>query len=162
MSRLRDGNAWDFRTLPGTVQNDLLKEVHRRVELIFSATAGDEDSYRSVCLTNENVPEWNTISISVLTHHAVAGSTAVQEWPSPAGMESRMCGGRFRAGLDVDNSRHGCPFFFQMHTIIFWRRWPSFEKRRGGCGKDHAVAVQSPESAFVDAAFPPPRRRYRL
>lgn len=68
--------------LGGTIQNDILKEYIAQKSYIFPP----EPSLRLIVDTfeygSQYLPRWNTISISGY-HIREAGSTAVQEWPSP-------------------------------------------------------------------------------
>src|SRR6202166_2271812 len=68
----------DVRQLSGTVQNDVLKEFIARGTYIYPPKQAMRIITDLFAWTNENVPEWNTISISGY-HMREAGSTAVQE-----------------------------------------------------------------------------------
>src|SRR5260221_2631249 len=68
----------DVRKLSGTVQNDVLKEYIARGTYIYPPQQAMRIITDGFAWTNENVPEWNTISISGY-HMREAGSTAVQE-----------------------------------------------------------------------------------
>jgi len=66
-------------TLGGTIQNDILKEYVARGTYIFPPRPLDAaDHPTSFAYCRENLPSWNTISISGY-HIREAGSTAVQE-----------------------------------------------------------------------------------
>jgi methylmalonyl-CoA mutase N-terminal domain/subunit len=65
--------------------------------------------------TNENVPEWNTISISGY-HMREAGSTAVQEVAFTLGNGIAYVEAAVRAGLDVDKFAPRLSFFFNAHS----------------------------------------------
>src|SRR6201989_2066869 len=68
----------DIRKLSGTVQNDVLKEYIARGTYIYPQEQAMRIITDVFAWANENVPEWNTISISGY-HMREAGSTAVQE-----------------------------------------------------------------------------------
>src|SRR5205085_10555693 len=68
----------DIRKLSGTVQNDVLKEYIARGTYIFPPAHAMRIITDLFAWTNQNLPEWNTISISGY-HMREAGSTAVQE-----------------------------------------------------------------------------------
>src|SRR5262249_49265898 len=65
--------------------------------------------------TNENVPEWNTISISGY-HMREAGSTAVQEVAFTLGNGIAYVQAALNAGLDVDKFAPRLSFFFNSHN----------------------------------------------
>jgi methylmalonyl-CoA mutase N-terminal domain/subunit len=65
--------------------------------------------------TNENVPEWNTISISGY-HMREAGSTAVQEVAFTLGNGIAYVEAAIEAGLDVDKFAPRLSFFFNAHN----------------------------------------------
>jgi methylmalonyl-CoA mutase, N-terminal domain len=64
---------------------------------------------------NENVPDWNTISISGY-HMREAGSTAVQEVAFTLGNGIAYVEAAIRAGLDVDRFAPRLSFFFNAHS----------------------------------------------
>src|ERR1043166_4788028 len=105
----------DVRKLSGTVQNDVLKEYIARGTYIYPPQ-------QAMCIitdlfawTNENVPEWNTISISGY-HMREAGSTAVQEVAFTLGNGMAYVQAAIDAGLDVDKFAPRLSFFFNAHN----------------------------------------------
>src|SRR6266849_5899353 len=68
----------DVTKLSGTVQNDVLKEYIARGTYIYPVAQAMRLVTDLFAWTNQNVPEWNTISISGY-HMREAGATAVQE-----------------------------------------------------------------------------------
>src|SRR5262250_3744561 len=68
----------DLKKLSGTVQNDVLKEYIARGTYIYPVERGMRLVTDLFAWANENVPEWNTISISGY-HMREAGATSVQE-----------------------------------------------------------------------------------
>jgi methylmalonyl-CoA mutase N-terminal domain/subunit len=65
--------------------------------------------------TNENVPEWNTISISGY-HMREAGATAVQEVAFTLANGSAYVQAAIDAGLDIDHFAPRLSFFFNAHS----------------------------------------------
>src|SRR5207302_10592190 len=65
--------------------------------------------------SNENLPEWNTSSISGY-HMREAGSTAVQEVAFTLGNGIAYVEAAIRAGLDVDQFAPRLSFFFNAHN----------------------------------------------
>jgi methylmalonyl-CoA mutase N-terminal domain/subunit len=104
--------------LRGTIQNDILKEFIAQKEYIFPP----EPSMRLVTDTVEfgtnNLPLWNTISISGY-HIREAGSTAAQElaFTLVDGMEYVRWA--IERGLDVDDFAPRLSFFFNAHNDFF-------------------------------------------
>ena len=72
----RRGDAWEG--LSGTIQNDILKEYAARGTYAFPPKPSMRLITDIFGFCSENVPRWNTISISGY-HIREAGSTAVQE-----------------------------------------------------------------------------------
>ncbi len=68
----------DLKKLPGTVQNDILKEYVARGTYIYPPKASLRIVTDIFAFCREHAPEWNPISISGY-HIREAGSTAVQE-----------------------------------------------------------------------------------
>jgi methylmalonyl-CoA mutase N-terminal domain/subunit len=67
------------------------------------------------CWAKENVPEWNTISISGY-HMREAGSTAVQEVAFTLGNGMAYVEAAIKAGLNVDEFAPRLSFFFNAHN----------------------------------------------
>ena len=122
----------DWKTLSGTLQNDILKEYIAQKEYIYPP----EPSMRLVTDTIEfgakHTPKFNPISISGY-HIREAGSTAIQElaFTLRDGIEYvEHCAAR--AGWQVDDSRRGFRFS-STRTTISSRRSRS-TGRRGASG----------------------------
>ena len=105
----------DIRKLSGTVQNDVLKEYIARGTYIYPPHQAMRIITDLFAWTNENVPEWNTISISGY-HMREAGSTAVQEVAFTLGNGIAYVDAAIRAGLDVDKFAPRLSFFFNAHS----------------------------------------------
>jgi methylmalonyl-CoA mutase N-terminal domain/subunit len=108
----------DWRTLSGTIQNDILKEFIAQKEYIFPP----RDSMRLItdvfAFCSREVPRWNTVSVSGY-HIREAGSTALQElaFTLRDGIEYVQYG--IDAGLDVDDFAPRMSFFFNSHSDFF-------------------------------------------
>src|SRR5271165_783822 len=105
----------DTRKLSGTVQNDVLKEYIARGTYIYPPQQAMRIITDLFAWTNENVPGWNTISISGY-HMREAGSTAVQEVAFTLGNGIAYVDAAIRAGLDVDKFAPRLSFFFNAHS----------------------------------------------
>ena len=105
----------DIRKLSGTVQNDVLKEYIARGTYIYPPHQAMRIITDIFAWTNENVPEWNTISISGY-HMREAGSTAVQEVAFTLGNGIAYVEAAIKAGLDVDKFAPRLSFFFNAHS----------------------------------------------
>src|SRR5262250_2034875 len=90
-----------IRKLSGTVQNDVLKEFIARGTYIYPPAHAMRVITDLFAWANDNVPEWNTISISGY-HMREAGSTAVQEVAFTLGNGTAYVQAAIDAGLDVD------------------------------------------------------------
>ena len=105
----------DVRKLSGTVQNDVLKEYIARGTYIYPPQQAMRVITDMFAWTNENVPEWNTISISGY-HMREAGSTAVQEVAFTLGNGMAYVEAAIKAGLDIDKFAPRLSFFFNAHS----------------------------------------------
>jgi methylmalonyl-CoA mutase, N-terminal domain len=105
----------DVRKLSGTVQNDILKEYIARGTYIYPIPTAMRIVTDLFAWTNENVPEWNTISISGY-HMREAGATAVQEVAFTLANGSAYVQAAMDAGLDIDHFAPRLSFFFNAHS----------------------------------------------
>jgi methylmalonyl-CoA mutase, N-terminal domain len=105
----------DVRKLSGTVQNDVLKEYIARGTYIYPPQQAMRVITDMFAWTNENVPDWNTISISGY-HMREAGSTAVQEVAFTLANGMAYVEAAIKAGLDVDKFGPRVSFFFNAHN----------------------------------------------
>ncbi len=101
--------------LRGTVQNDVLKEYVARGTYIYPP----QHSMRLITdlfrYCGQNVPKWNTISISGY-HIREAGSTAVQEVAFTLADGMAYVRAALEAGLDIDQFAGQLSFFFNAHN----------------------------------------------
>ncbi|MFN2233682.1 MAG: methylmalonyl-CoA mutase [Anaerolineales bacterium] len=104
--------------LRGTIQNDILKEYIAQKEYIFPP----EPSMRLVTDTiefgTEELPQWNTISISGY-HIREAGSTAAQELAFTLADGFEYVRWAIARGLDVDSFAARLSLFFNAHNDLF-------------------------------------------
>ncbi len=107
--------AGDIGKLSGTVQNDVLKEYIARGTYIYPPQQAMRIITDLFAWTNENVPEWNTISISGY-HMREAGSTAVQEVAFTLANGMTYVQAAISAGLDIDKFAPRLSFFFNAHN----------------------------------------------
>ena len=105
----------DIRKLSGTVQNDVLKEYVARGTYIYPPHQAMRIITDMFSWANEQVPEWNTISISGY-HMREAGSTAVQEVAFTLGNGMAYVQAAIDAGLDLDKFAPRLSFFFNAHS----------------------------------------------
>jgi methylmalonyl-CoA mutase N-terminal domain/subunit len=105
----------DIGQLSGTVQNDVLKEYIARGTYIYPPQQAMHVITDMFAWAKENVPEWNTISISGY-HMREAGSTAVQEVAFTLGNGMAYVEAAIKAGLDVDKFAPRLSFFFNAHS----------------------------------------------
>src|ERR1043165_9077260 len=105
----------EVRRLSGTVQNDVLKEYIARGTYIYPPQQAMRIITDLFAWTNDNVPDWNTISISGY-HMREAGSTAVQEVAFTLGNGIAYVQAAINAGLDIDKFAPRLSFFFNSHN----------------------------------------------
>ena len=108
----------DWRTLSGTIQNDILKEFIAQKEFIYPPRASMRLITDVFAFCAEHVPKWNTISVSGY-HIREAGATAAQElaFTLRDGIEYVQYG--VDSGLDVDVFAPRISFFFNSHSDFF-------------------------------------------
>jgi methylmalonyl-CoA mutase N-terminal domain/subunit len=108
----------DWRTLSGTIQNDILKEFIAQKEYIYPPRASMRLITDVFAFCSRDVPRWNTVSVSGY-HIREAGSTALQElaFTLRDGIEYVQYG--VNAGLDVDDFAPRISFFFNSHSDFF-------------------------------------------
>lgn len=104
--------------LSGTIQNDILKEYIARGTYIFPPKPSMRLITDIFAYCAENVPKWNTISISGY-HIREAGSTAVQEVAFTLADGIAYVEAAIQAGLDIDQFAPQLSFFFNGHNNFF-------------------------------------------
>jgi methylmalonyl-CoA mutase N-terminal domain/subunit len=107
----------DTKKLNGTVQNDILKEYIARGTYIYPVKHAMRLVTDIFAWAAEEVPEWNTISISGY-HMREAGCTAVQEVAFTLADGMTYVQAAIDAGLDVDAFAPRLSFFFNSHNNL--------------------------------------------
>ena len=136
--------------LNGTIQNDILKEYIARGTYIYPP----ESSMRLITdvfsFCSENVPRWNTISISGY-HMSEAGANAVQELAFTFSNAIAYVQSAVEAGLDVDKFASRLSFFFVSQSNLFEevskfraarRMWAKIMKKRFGAKNDRSCMMR--------------------
>jgi methylmalonyl-CoA mutase N-terminal domain/subunit len=108
----------DLAKLDGTIQNDILKEYIARGTYIFPPRPSMRLITDVFKYCGENVPRWNTISISGY-HIREAGSTASQELAFTLADGIAYVQAAIDAGLNVDKFAGRLSFFFASHNNLF-------------------------------------------
>ena len=101
--------------LGGTVQNDILKEYITRGTYIYPPRPSMRLITDIFGYCKDQIPEWNTISISGY-HIREAGSTAAQEVGFTLADGIQYVQAAIDAGLDVDDFAGRLSFFFACHN----------------------------------------------
>jgi methylmalonyl-CoA mutase, N-terminal domain len=101
----------DLKKLAGTIQNDVLKEYIARGTYIYPPKHSMRLITDIFSWCNENVPSWNTISISGY-HIREAGSNAIQEVAFTMADAIAYIESAIKSGLDVDKFASRLSFFF--------------------------------------------------
>ena len=102
----------------GTIQNDILKEYIARGTYVFPPSQSMRLITDIFEYCAENIPKWNTISISGY-HIREAGSTAVQEVAFTLANALQYVEAAVEKGLDVDKFAPRLSFFFNCHNDFF-------------------------------------------
>ena len=104
--------------ITGTIQNDLLKEYIARGTYVYPPRQSMRIITDIFAYCADNVPKWNTISISGY-HIREAGSTAVQEIAFTLANAIAYVQAAIDAGLDVDDFAPRLSFFWNGHNNFF-------------------------------------------
>ena len=104
--------------LRGTLQNDILKEFTAQKEWIFPPEPSMRIITDMLAFCTENMPEYNTISISGY-HIREAGSTAGQELAFTLADGFTYIEYALNAGLQIDDFAPRLSFFFNSHLDFF-------------------------------------------
>ncbi len=104
--------------LRGTVQNDILKEYIARGNFIFPPEPSMRLTTDLFAYCKENIPKWNTCSISGY-HFREKGASAVQEVAFTLASGMAYVQAALDAGLKVDDFAPRLAFFFNGHNNVF-------------------------------------------
>jgi methylmalonyl-CoA mutase N-terminal domain/subunit len=136
--------------LRGTVQNDILKEYIARGNFIYPPEGAVRLTTDLFSYCQENIPNWNTISISGY-HFREKGASAVQE------VAFTLCNGiayvqaAIDAGLQVDEFAPRLAFFFNAHNDVFQevakfraarRMWARIMRDRFGARDERSMKLR--------------------
>lgn len=113
-----DEQGIDRSQLRGTVQNDILKEYIARGLYVFPPEQSMRLTSDLMQWCSENVPQWNTISVSGY-HIREAGSTAVQELAFTLANALEYADSVVNRGLSFDEFGPRISFFFGCHNDFF-------------------------------------------
>jgi methylmalonyl-CoA mutase N-terminal domain/subunit len=137
--------------LRGTIQNDILKEYTSRGTYIFPPKPSMRIITDIFAYCAENVPQWNTISISGY-HIREAGSTAVQEVAFTLANGFAYVQAALDAGLDVDTFGPRLSFFFNAHLDFFEE--VAIPRGKAPLGGDHEGEIPFQEPPIPDDPIP--------
>jgi len=104
--------------ISGTIQNDILKEYMARGTYIYPPKESMRIITDIFAYCKDQVPKWNTISISGY-HIREAGSSAMQEVAFTLADGIAYVDAAIKAGLDVDEFAPRLAFFFNAHNNLF-------------------------------------------
>jgi len=168
----RQGAA--FADMGGTIQNDILKEYIAQKSWIFPPKPSLRIITDVIRFCVEEVPRWNTISISGY-HIREAGSTAAQELAFTLADGIAYVQAGVDAGMNIDDFAPRLSFFFNSHIDFFEeiakyraarRIWARVMKERFGARKEESLLLrfhtqtsgcsltaQQPENNIVRTAY---------
>ena len=136
--------------LRGTIQNDILKEYIARGTYIFPPRPSMRLITDVFAYCKENVPRWNTISISGY-HIREAGSSAVQELAFTFINAIAYVEAALKQGLAVDDFAAQLSFFFACHNNFLEeiakfraarRIWARLMKERFGAKDERSMMMR--------------------
>jgi methylmalonyl-CoA mutase, N-terminal domain len=136
--------------LRGTVQNDVLKEYVARGNYIFPPEATMRLTTDIFEYCRENVPRWNTISISGY-HIREKGCSAVQEVAFTLANAIAYVEAALDRGLAVDEFAPRLAFFFNCHNNVFQeiakfravrRMWAELMRDRFGATDERSMMIR--------------------
>jgi methylmalonyl-CoA mutase, N-terminal domain len=136
--------------LRGTVQNDILKEYIARGNFIYPPEPSMRLTTDLFAYCRENVPKWNTCSISGY-HFREKGASAVQEVAFTLANGMAYVQAALDAGLAVDDFAPRLAFFFNGHNNVFQEvakfraarnMWAHAMKERFGAQDPRAMMIR--------------------
>lgn len=136
--------------LRGTTQNDILKEYIARGNFIYPPEGAMRLTTDLFAYCKENVPKWNTISISGY-HFREKGCSAVQEVAFTLSNGIAYVQAAIDAGLKVDDFAPRLAFFFNGHNNVFQevakfraarRMWAKIMKERFGAENPKSMMLR--------------------
>jgi methylmalonyl-CoA mutase N-terminal domain/subunit len=145
-----EGQGVPPERLRGTVQNDVLKEYVARGNYIFPPRPSMRLATDLFAYCAEQLPGWNTISISGY-HIREAGASAAQELAFTLANGIAYCEAAIAAGLSPDEFGERLSFFFNAHNHFFQevakfraarRLWARIMTERFGATNPRATALR--------------------
>ena len=136
--------------LRGTVQNDILKEYIARGNYIYPPEPSMRLTTDLFSYCRENVPKWNTVSISGY-HFREKGCSAVQEVAFTLANGMAYVQAALDAGLHVDDFAPRLAFFFNGHNNVFQeiakfraarKMWAEFMRDRFGATDPKSMMIR--------------------
>jgi methylmalonyl-CoA mutase N-terminal domain/subunit len=136
--------------LRGTVQNDVLKEYMARGNYIYPPEPTMRLTTDIFEYCRENVPKWNTISISGY-HIREKGCSAVQEVAFTLSNAIAYVEAALERGLKIDEFAPRLAFFFNGHNNVFQeiakfravrRMWAKIVKERFGAENPNSMKIR--------------------
>jgi len=115
---LADQQGVPWNQVAGTIQNDILKDYIAQKTYIYPPEPSIRLITDVMAFTAQNVPRWNTISISGY-HIREAGATAAQELAFTLADGMHYVEAAIKAGMDVDDFAPRLSFFFDVHNDFF-------------------------------------------
>ena len=149
---LAERQSVDWKTISGTIQNDILKEFIAQKEYIYPPRPSMRLITDIFAFSAAHVPRWNTISVSGY-HIREAGATASQElaFTLRDGIEYVQAG--VDAGLDVDRIRAADVVLLQRAQRLL-RRDCQVSCRAPHLGARDARAFRREGRTLAQAALP--------
>jgi methylmalonyl-CoA mutase N-terminal domain/subunit len=138
------------KELRGTTQNDVLKEYIARGNYIYPPEPTMRLTTDLFEYCHENVPKWNTISISGY-HFREKGCSAVQEVAFTLSSGIAYVTAAIEKGLDIDDFAPRLAFFFNGHNNVFQevakfraarRMWAHIMRERFGATNPKATMLR--------------------
>ena len=136
--------------LRGTVQNDVLKEYVARGNYIYPPEPTMRLTTDIFEYCRDNIPKWNTISISGY-HIREKGCSAVQEVAFTLANAIAYTRAAIDRGLEVDEFAGRLAFFFNCHNNVFQeiakfravrRMWARIMRERFGAKEDRSMMIR--------------------
>jgi len=140
----------DVSKLRGTIQNDILKEYIARNTYIFGPTPSMRLVTDICAYCAQNMPEWNSISISGY-HMREAGATAAQEAGFTIANGIAYVQAMIDRGMEVDSFAPRFSFFFAAYTNLLEevakfralrRIWAKIMKERFGTENPRSMMLR--------------------
>src|SRR4028119_1319035 len=136
--------------LRGTTQNDTLKQYIARGNFIYPPEGAMRLTTDLFAYCKDNVPRWNTISISGY-HFREKGCSAVQEVAFTLANGISYVQAAIDAGLEVDSFAPRLAFFFNGHNHVFQevakfraarRMWATIMRERFGAENPKSLMLR--------------------